>query len=143
MAKNTVIVSILGDTRDLQRKLSGTNGTFNKFAKAAAAATAVAGAALVGIGAKAVKSASELEQNMGAMQSVFKDNAAQMERWATTAASSVGLAKSEYAGLATVLGSQMKNMGVDAAQLGAKTNDLIGLGADLAAQFGGSTSEAV
>lgn len=143
MAKNTVIVSILGDTRDLQRKLGGTNSTFGKFAKAAAAATAIAGAALVGIGTKAVKSASELEQNMGAMQSVFKGNAAQMEKWATTAASSVGLAKSEYAGLATVLGSQMKNMGVDAAQLGTKTNDLIGLGADLAAQFGGSTSDAV
>lgn len=143
MAKNTVIVSILGDTRDLQSKLGGAEGSFSKFAKGAALAGAAAVAALAGIAAKSVKSASELEQNMGAMGSVFKDNAAQMEKWATSAASSVGLAKSEYAGLATVLGSQLKNMGVDAAELGGKTNELIGLGADLAAQFGGSTADAV
>lgn len=143
MAKNTVIVSILGDTRDLQRKMGGAGGVMGKFAKVAAAATAIAGAAVVGLGVKAVKSASELEQNMGAMESVFKSSAGQMTKWATTAASTVGLAKSEYAGLATVLGSQLKNMGVAQAQLGGQTDKLIGLGADLAAQFGGSTSDAV
>jgi hypothetical protein len=143
MAKNTVIVSVLGDTRDLQRKMGGAGGIMSKFGKVAAAATAIAGAAVVGLGAKAVKSASQLEQNMGAMESVFKSSAGQMTKWATTAASTVGLAKSEYAGLATVLGSQLKNMGVAQAQLGTQTNKLIGLGADLAAQFGGSTSDAV
>lgn len=143
MAKNTVIVSILGDTRDLQRKLGGAGGAMGKFAKVAAGAAAVAVAAVGAIGVKAVKSASELEQNMGAMGSVFKASSKQMEKWATTAASTVGLAKSEYAGLATVLGSQLKNMGVQQAKLGGQTNKLIGLGADLAAQFGGSTADAV
>lgn len=143
MAKNTVIVSILGDTRDLQRKLGGAGSTLGKFAKAAGAAAAIATAAVGSIGVKAVKAASELQQNMGAMQSVFKGSAAQMEKWASTAASTVGLAESEYAGLATVLGSQLKNMGVAQEQLGGQTNKLITLGADLAAQFGGSTSDAV
>lgn len=143
MAKNTVIVSILGDTRDLQSKLDGAGGSMGKWAAAGVAAAAAIGAAVIGASIKGVKSASELEQNMGALSSVFKENAGQMEAWATKAAGSVGLAKSEYAGLATVLGSQLRNMGVDAAQLGGKTNELIGLGADLAAQFGGSTSDAV
>lgn len=143
MAKNTVIVSILGDTKDLQSKLGGAEGSFSKFAKGAALAGAAAVAALGAVAVKSVKSASELEQNMGALQSVFKGNAKQMEAWATSAASSVGLAKSEYAGLATVLGSQLRNMGVESAKLGTQTNELIGLGADLAAQFGGSTADAV
>lgn len=143
MAKNTVIVSVLGDTRDLKQKLDGAGGSFGGFAKAAAAGAAIVAAAAGTIAVKAVKSASELEQNLGAMGSVFKSNGAQMEKWATTAASTVGLAKSEYSGLATVLGSQMKNMGISANELSTKTNDLIGLGADLAAQFGGSTSDAV
>lgn len=143
MAKNTVIVSVLGDTKDLQGKLNGAGSSFDKFAKVAAAAAAIAVAAVGAISVKAVRSASELEQNMGAMESVFKSNTAQMEKWATGAASSLGLAKSEYAGLATVLGSQMKNMGVASDQLGGQTHQLIGLGADLAAQFGGSTSDAV
>jgi hypothetical protein len=143
MAKNTVIVSILGDTRDLQQKLGGATSAFGKWAKGAGAAAAIVTGAVVGAAAKGVKSASELQQNIGAMGSVFKENAGQMEKWAAGAAGAVGLAKSEYAGLATVLGSQLRNMGVDAAELGTKTNDLIGLGADLSAQFGGSTSDAV
>lgn len=143
MAKNTVIVSILGDTRDLQSKLGGATGSLSKWGAAAAAAAAVAAAAITAGVVKSVKSASELEQNMGALQSVFKGNAAQMESWASSAAGSVGLAKSEYAGLATVLGSQLRNMGVESEALAGKTNELIGLGADLSAQFGGSTADAV
>ncbi|AVR56162.1 tape measure protein [Microbacterium phage BonaeVitae] len=143
MAKNTVIVSVLGDTRDLQDKLGGATSSMGKWAAGAAAAAAVVTAAVVGAAAKGIKSASELQQNLGAMDSVFKGNAAQMNTWASQAAGAVGLAKSEYAGLATVLGSQLKNMGVEASKLGGQTNDLIGLGADLAAQFGGSTADAV
>lgn len=143
MAKNTVIVSILGDTKDLASKLGGSSSALGKWAAAGAAAAAAVGVALGAAAVKGIKSASELEQNMGALGAVFKDNAGQMEAWATGAASSVGLAKSEYAGLATILGAQMKNMGVNSAELAGRTNDLIGLGADLAAQFGGSTSDAV
>ncbi|AXC35370.1 tape measure protein [Microbacterium phage Sippinontea] len=143
MAKNTVIVSILGDTRDLQSKLGGATGSLSKWGAAAAAAAAVTAAAIGAGVAKSVKSASELQQNLGAMDSVFKGNAAQMQQWASGAAGAVGLAKSEYAGLATVLGSQLRNMGVESAALAGKTNELIGLGADLSAQFGGSTSDAV
>lgn len=140
MAKNTVIVSILGDTRDLDAKLGGAGSSLGKLG----AAALVAGAAVAtAVGVKAVKSASDLEQAMGGMNAVFKDNAGQMEQWASGAASAVGLAKSEYAQLATVLGSQMKNMGVSSSELAGQTNQLIGLGADLAAQFGGSTSDAV
>jgi hypothetical protein len=143
MARNTVIVSVLGDTRDLQKKLGDSGDALGNWAKAGVAAAAILGAALIGGAAKGVKAASELEQNLGALQSVFKENAGQMEEWATAAASSVGLAKSEYAGLATILGSQLRNMGVDAAQLGQQTDDLIRVGADLSAQFGGSTKDAV
>lgn len=143
MAKNTVIVSILGDTRDLQDKLGGGISTLGKWGAAAAVAGAAVAAAIGAAAVKGVKSASELEQNLGAMDSVFKGNADQMNKWAGAAAGAVGLAKSEYAGLATVLGSQLKNMGVEAAGLGKQTNDLIGLGADLSAQFGGSTADAV
>lgn len=140
MAKNTVIVSVLGDTRDLDSKLGGAGASLTKLAGIAVAAGAAVATA---IGVKAVKSASNLEQAMGGMESVFKGNAAQMEAWATGAASAVGLAKSEYADLATILGSQMKNMGVSTDALAGQTNQLIGLGSDLAAQFGGSTSDAV
>lgn len=143
MARNQVIVSITGNASGLQKALGSSESALGKFGKVAGAVSLAAGAALVGLGAKSIKSASELEQSLGGLRAVFKDNAGQMEQWAAQAANSVGLAKSEYASLATTLGSQLKNMGVSTEQLGKQTNDLVVLGADLAAQFGGSTADAV
>lgn len=143
MAKNQVIVSITANAKGLQQAFGSAESAMGKFGKAAGAVAVAAGVAAVAIGTKAVKAASELEQNMGALESVFKGNTGQMTEWANKAASSVGLAKSEYAGLATVLGSQLKNMGVATDQLAGQTDGLIRMGADLSAQFGGSTSDAV
>jgi len=66
-----------------------------------------------------------------------------MKAYADTAASTVGLTKNEYQELGTLLGAQLKNGGTSIDQLAGKTNDLIGVAADLSAQFGGSTSDAV
>lgn len=143
MAKNQVVVSILGDNKSLNSALGNSESALSKFGKVAGAVAIAAGVAVAAIGVKAVKSASELEQAMGGLESVFKGATPQMENFANKAAQSVGLAKSEYAGLATVLGSQLKNMGVATDQLAGQTDGLITMGADLAAQFGGSTSDAV
>ncbi|MFJ2544397.1 hypothetical protein [Microbacterium sp. NPDC087589] len=150
MAGQNIVISVLADTKKLAGGLNEATGMLgglgniaSKGAAVAVGALAAVGVAAAGIGVKAVSSASGLEQAMGAMGSVFKDSTGQMTEWANSAASNVGLAKSEYAGLATTLGAQLKNMGVSADALGGQTNDLIGLGSDLAAQFGGSTSEAV
>ncbi|PDQ34133.1 MAG: hypothetical protein B5766_12945 [Candidatus Lumbricidophila eiseniae] len=143
MAGNTVVVSITGNAKSLQNALGESENGLAKFAKIAGAVSAAVTVAVGAISIKAVKAASGLEQALGGMSSVFGDSAGQMEKWATTAAASVGLAKSEYASLSTVLGAQLKNMGVATDQLASQTDKLVGLGADLAAQFGGSTSDAV
>ncbi|QRY40846.1 hypothetical protein JVX92_00695 [Microbacterium hominis] len=143
MAKNTVVVSITSNIKGLQDGLDQAGTGLSKFGKAAGVAVAAAAAVTTAVGVKAVKSASDLEQAMGGMEAVFKDSSGQMTDWANKAANSVGLAKSEYANLSTILGAQLKNMGVPMDQLASQTNNLVGLGADLAAQFGGSTSDAV
>jgi hypothetical protein len=66
-----------------------------------------------------------------------------VKKWASSAASDVGLAKSEYLELASVMGAQLKNMGVPLDQVAGKTNELVTLGADLAATYGGTTKDAV
>jgi len=143
MAKNTVVVSVTSNVKGLQKGFGSAQSTLAKFGKVAAVVTAAVAAATVAIGVKAVKSASQLEQAMGGMESVFKGSSGQMEKWANAAADSVGLAKSEYAQLSTILGAQLKNMGVSTDKLAGQTNELVGLGADLAATFGGTTSDAV
>ena len=112
------------------------------------AAFGVAAAALgaLGIGSffkSAVSGAADLEQSVGAIDSVFKGSAGQMHDWAKSAATDVGLTQNEFNQLGTLIGSQLKNGGTAMDELGPKTKNLIGTGADLASMFGGTTQEAV
>lgn len=87
--------------------------------------------------------ASGLEQSVGAVDAVFKDSARSIHQWALTADQAVGLSTNSYNELATVIGAQLKNMGYPLEEVAEQTGTLIELGADLSAQFGGSTADAV
>jgi len=152
LAGHIVKVSVVAETKNFARAFKGlakeTNlenlANVGKAAVKTLAAVSVAGAAAISVaGAKAVSAAADLEQSTGAIEAVFKSGADQMKAYADTAASTVGLTKNEYQELGTLLGAQLKNGGTSIDQLAGKTNDLIGVAADLSAQFGGSTSDAV
>lgn len=152
MAKHTIMVEVLAETRKFSAAMrdvandSGLKrlGSFAstvgagllRFGAGAAAGAGVAVGAVTGM-------AGDLEQSLGAVDVVFKDSAKQVRDWAAGASQSVGLAENEYAGLATLLGTQLKNGGTAFDQIGGKTNELISLGADLSAMFGGTTADAV
>lgn len=146
--KHTIQVSVLADTKKFSSAMKGLSDAtgLTKLGglakKAGIAVAAVGSVAAVGIG-MAVGKASELEQSVGAVDSVFKENAGQIHAWAKSAAGDLGLTQNEYNELATIMGTQLKNGGTALDEMGGKTNELMGLGADLAAMFGGSTSDAV
>lgn len=152
MAGQRVIVSVLADTKAFKREMNKL-GDVTGFSKLRAGVgkvvtsivrlTAAAGAAAVALGTVAVKAAADLEQSIGGVDAVFKDGADEMHKYATAAAETLGLSRNEYNELATVLGALMKNGGTSLDELGSKTNDLMVLGADMAATFGTSTTEAV
>lgn len=152
MAKQQVIVSVLADTRkfsNAMRKLGQETGLskigagFKKVAKASAVALGAAGAAAGAFALKSVSAAGDLEQSIGAIDTVFKKNSKQVHKWAKNAAEDVGLNRNSYNELATVIGTQLKNGGTAMDEIAGKTNDLIGLGADLSSMFGGTTADAV
>lgn len=87
--------------------------------------------------------ASDLEQSIGGVDAVFGDQASQIHRWAEAADQAVGLSQSKYNEFATIVGAQLKNLGIPLDEVGDQTNLLIELGSDLAAQYGGPTSDAV
>lgn len=91
----------------------------------------------------AITGAGDMEQSVGALESVFKGSSGQMMAWSRTAATAVGISSNEYNELATLLGAQLKNAGVSLDEAGAKANGLITTGADLSSMFGGSAAEAV
>ena len=133
----------LDDTAKSVGTVDGRMGKFNGAMKAAAVPAAAVLTGLVAIGKASFDSASALEQSAGAVESVFGTYAAQVQQHAASAAQNVGLAESQYNDLSAVLGAQLQNMGVAQGELAGQTDNLIGLGSDLAATFGGTTSDAV
>jgi len=110
--------------------------------EAVGVASQVAGAAVAAGLVYATKAASEQEQAVGALTATFKVNGAAMKANADKA-SDLGLSITDYSNAAAKLGGQLSNLGVDQKDLGAITDDLVRKASDLAAQYGGSTSEAV
>jgi phage-related protein len=139
-------VKIITDASKGSKGLDEAAGKVGKFqsamGKAAAPAAAVLGG-LVALGKGALDAASETEQAMGAVQSVFGKSADKITAWADNSAKAVGLSKTQYGNLAALIGAQLKNLGVPLDAAAESTNGLITLGADLAATFGGTTADAV
>lgn len=148
MASKTAILSVkvVSDVQKAKQGLEEVEGAAGKMGKGLDKATIPAAAALaslVALGKGAIDAASELQQSTGAVESVFKEQSAAILEASKTAADGVGLASSEYQNLSTVLGAQLKNTGTPMDEVAGKTQNLISLGSDLAATFGGETSDAV
>ncbi|MWV50035.1 hypothetical protein GRS96_12220 [Rathayibacter sp. VKM Ac-2803] len=154
-------LQIIPSAKDFGRLLSGevdgplgsggqaAGAKFGATWRGAALPLLAAGAVAAGVGfgvnfaAGAVQAAGQLEQSVGAIDTVFKDSAGQMHDWAGQAATNVGLTANEFNELGTLIGTQLRNGGTAMDELAPKTNDLIGLGADLSSMFGGTTKDAV
>src|SRR5262245_40014852 len=141
-----LVLKIVSDVTGAQAGLAETSTGVGKVQAGLGRLTGPALLALGGItalGAGAASAASDVEQSMGAVETVFKDNADTVKAWSRSSSKDVGLAQSDYAQMAAVVGSQLKGMGVPLDDVAGQTNDLIKLSADLAATYGGDTAQAV
>lgn len=123
-------------------KAGGAFASSFKSLVAPALALASAGA-VTGFVGGAIAAAGDLQQSIGAIETVFKGSSGQMLDWSKQASMAVGLTSNEYNTLGTLIGSQLKNAGIPMEELAGKTNELITQGADMASMFGGTTTEAV
>lgn len=127
----------------IEKSTSGLSSTVGKLGKVVGGAFAVG--AVVDFSRQAINSFSSLEQSIGGVESVFGSASATMLAFGQNAAETVGLANSQYNTLATGLGGLLKSSGFseDIDEVAGKTDELIKIGADLAATYGGSTEQAV
>ena len=150
MAGQTVIVSVLADTKRFNSGLNNASGRLNAFGRnigafsavvaigVAASVTAVAN--LVGA---SLLSASELEQYLGGTEVIFGKFAKNIEGISTEAYKTIGLSQNEYLKSANILGALLTPAGLAGERLVGTVDDLIERGADLSALFGGTPARAV
>jgi hypothetical protein len=142
-----VRVAIVGDNSDLQRSLSQSQSSLGAFGAAvgriAVAAGVAAAAGLAVLGKASVDAASLAQQSIGATETVFGKYADTVVKQSNRAATALGLSADEYRNNANVLGALLGNQGVAQDKLAGKTRSLVKMGADLAATFGGETTDAV
>lgn len=103
----------------------------------------VALGAIAAMGKAATDYASEAEQSYGAVESIFGKHADSIVAKSKEASSAVGLSGREYRELSATTGAMLKNMGMPMEEVSGTTQDLVTLGADLAATFGGPTKDAM
>ena len=97
---------------------------------------AVAVLAGAGIAAKAaVDQASDLSESLNKTSVVFGNNAKQVEEWGNTAATAMGLAKSEALDMAANLGGMFQDAGKSAQEAAKLSQALIQRAADLGSMF--------
>lgn len=155
--KQSIKISVTADTKKFRSemgKVGQAEGGIGKLKQSmsalgigmkglAAGAIGFGATAAFALGKQAVGAASNLQQSMGAVDDVFKSSAKQVHAYAQKAADAVGLSRNQYNEMATLIGTQLKNGGTAANQLADQANKVIKIGADLSAQFGGNTKDAV
>lgn len=148
MAKSGVLtVRLVSDTKDLEAGLARAgqqvDSTGDKFANAGKKMTLFATVPIVAGMAAATNAASNLEQSMGAVESIFGDAVGPVLKFGEQAAETAGLSKREVNEMAAVLGASLQGMGFEADESATKVVELQKRGADMAATFGGTTKDAL
>ena len=147
-------VEILGEFRNLTKATKGAETQLSKLNKRTASLGKSMRNTLATIGVgfslavvtrgiqDTLESASDLEQQFGALDSIFKDISPTMQDFAFSLAP-IGLSGADAARSMALLGSQLKGYGLPVDEAATKTKELTLLAADLAATFGGTTYGAV
>lgn len=132
----------IGDAaQETTKKTSAIGGSFKQLG------TIVGGAAVAGVVADffrdSIQQASDLEQAVGGVETVFGDASGVILDYAQDAAQAVGLSESAFSTISTRLGGMLQNLGFDADEAAERTIGLIEIGSDLSATYGGSVVQAM
>jgi hypothetical protein len=151
MATGAIVARILTQYSDkgskqAQKDIAKLGKTFDAYAKKASRAVGLvavaSAAAAVKIGKDSVMAASDVAQQFGALDAVFKSNSKQLKDFAKTMVE-YGLSTADSARFSALLGTQLTGLGLSQQDAIERTQKLQILAADLAATYGGTTADAV
>jgi hypothetical protein len=154
MATLALNVEILGEFKKLTTATKGAEGSLkglqDKVAKFSTNINRIVGAlgitlsfnALIQGAKDSVEAASDLEQQFGALDSIFKSNSDEMKIFSKEM-NEIGLSSADAARQSALIGALLKGNGLTIEDTTKKTKELVIIAGDLAATFGGTTADAV
>lgn len=137
-----LVVRLIGDSRSLERSLQRSERSVKRF-QANISGRGVAGGLTAVYGARAtyqflknsVAAASNLAEQTSKTNLVFRENAAEIKKWAGTSAQSMGLAEDQALQTASSFGALLRPLGVTGDEAARQSQRLTQLGADLASFY--------
>jgi hypothetical protein len=129
-----------GSLKGLQDKVSGFSTNISRIV--GALGITLGFSALIQGAKDSVEAASDLEQQFGALDSIFKGNADEMKLFSKEM-NEIGLSSADAARQSSLIGALLKGNGLTIEDTAEKTKGLVQLAGDLAATFGGPTADAV
>lgn len=114
---------------DVQEQGEQTGGAADKLAEQLKTALAVG--AIVGFGRAAIDAASDLNETLNKSQVIFGQQAAAMEKWGDTAATSVGLSKAAALEAAAGFGDMFSQLGFTGTAAADMSKQVVQMSADL------------
>ena len=158
MAKDgTVTVRITGDASGLKSALNQseahlgsfdgtmkkTGGGFASFGNLAKVGYAAAGVAVLAFGQQSIEAASSLSEALSKSNTIFGENGAEIERWATGAAADFGLSKRAALDAAGTFGNMFVQLGVASGEASQMSQSLTELAADFASFHNADIEEVI
>jgi phage-related protein len=148
MADRTFLLKVIADIADAKKKLESLDENVSGLKKqasnyASAIGGVIAAGAAISFGKDLANAASEQEQAIGALNSVFGDLSGTMNEFGKTTAENLGLSRAEFSQMAALTGSLLKGAGVPLDVTAEKTKELTTRAADMAAMFGGDATQAM
>lgn len=141
----TLFVRFKADSSPVKQEMQELESTAVKRAGNIASTLAKAfGAAAVVAGIKkTIDAASDLQQAVGATETVFGSASKSVDAFAKSSAQSIGVSEASARNLTATMGALLKNLGFAGDQAADTSIQMAKLGADMAAAFGGRPEEAV
>lgn len=152
--KRQIRVTLIGDHEQLSRVLKSSEGELERWGtKTQQLGRKVSSAGdklsigltlpLILAGKASIDTASDFEQSVGAIESVFGPASRKLKDFGDTAADAFGLSRREVNETGAVLGAQLQSMGRSSSEAADEVIILQQRAADMAATFGGTTREAL
>ena len=135
MADGRIIIDTELDESGVEKGVNQLGDIAKKGLKVLTGALVAGGAAMTGLGIKAINLASDLDEVQNVVDVTFGDNAEIINQWAKEAAKSFGMSELAYKKYSGSLGAMLKSMGLTSEQVKNMSGNMVDLAGDMASFY--------